>query len=397
MQVITALVFVLLFGIVFSKIAQLIRIPYIIGYLIAGVIIGPSVLGLIDPYQVSTMETFSIITLSVLSFIVGSELRFSYLKKIGSKPIITAIFTSFTTFIVITVSMIFLLKDLSSALILGVIGAATAPAVIMNIFKKYKTKGELTETILSIVAIDDIVSIILFGLILTILESSGTNLNILSLLMPFVEIILSFIIGSVLGITLGMVSRIFKGYTYSFALILVFILSSIAITDYFEMSSLLTCTIMGIMFVNFSSVKVANNILDVTDEILSLVLIVFFVISGSELNINIIPSIWKISLGFIVVRIIGKYLGALLGSKITGMNSKISSVLGLCLLSQTGLTVGLLLAASKVLGDNYEIVQGIVIFTSIIIDIISPIILKIILKQKGEIPAKLKISVDEDI
>lgn len=389
MDVISAITIILLFGLIFSKIAKVFKVPYIIGYLFAGILIGPSLLNLITTSQTNNFESFSAITLAFLSFMVGAELKVSYIKRIGYKSFVTALFISLTTFLVISVGMYIVIKDLPSALILGCVAATSAPAVIMNIFKDYDSKGNLTNTILGVIAVDDIISVLLFGIIITMLKSSDSTFTFLSLLMPFKEILLSIILGLGLGILLGFLSKLFKNKYETIALVLAFILASITLTNYISVSSLLVCTVMGIFFTNFFKGKVTNNLLNVTDELLSLTLIIFFVSTGTILNISLIPQIWIISLIFIVIRLLGKYFGAIIGMKVS--KSEVDKSLGLCLLSQTGLSIGLVLASKSVLGPYYLQVQGIVVFTSIITDIISPIILKSILVKHENIVIKKKL------
>lgn len=389
MDVISAITIILLFGLIFSKIAKVFKVPYIIGYLFAGILIGPSLLNLITTSQTNNFESFSAITLAFLSFMVGAELKVSYIKRIGYKSFVTALFISLTTFLVISVGMYIVIKDLPSALILGCVAATSASAVIMNIFKDYDSKGNLTNTILGVIAVDDIISVLLFGIIITMLKSSDSTFTFLSLLMPFKEILLSIILGSGLGILLGFLSKLFKNEYETIALVLAFILASITLTNYISVSSLLVCTVMGIFFTNFFKGKVTNNLLNVTDELLSLTLIIFFVSTGTILNISLIPQIWIISLIFIVIRLLGKYFGAIIGMKVS--KSEVDKSLGLCLLSQTGLSIGLVLASKFVLGPYYLQVQGIVVFTSIITDIISPIILKSILVKHENIVIKKKL------
>ncbi len=391
MNLIYAIAIVLLFGITLSRFAQKLNIPSIIGYLVSGIIIGPSVLGFINVEQVSDLQTFSVITLSILSFIIGSQFKLSHVKRIGGKMILTGLYACLTTFLFISIGMILLKQDVRVALILGVIGATTAPAVVMNIFKDYKAKGKLTDTILSIVAIDDVISIILFGFTLILIENSMTNFHLISLFAPFKEIIISLILGSIMGYALGLGSKLFKENTSQIALVIVFIFSTITFANYLGISPLLICTIMGIVFVNSFEGKIINGILDVSDELLSVILIIFFVVSGATLDVTLIPQIWFIALVFIIVRVFGKWIGALLGSNIAKLDDSISKVLGLGLLSQTGLAVGLVLAASDVLKDKTAMVQSIVVLTSITIDLISPFILKMILKKENNIEYKVSL------
>ncbi len=375
---------ILLFGILLGKIIGIIKLPDVCGYLIAGMIIGPSISNLINENSVDILQPIITIALTFISFQIGSEFKISSVKRLGHKPFIISLFTSLITTALVTSGALFLGYSLSFSLMLGVISSSSAPAAILTIIKSYKAKGKLTNNVLGIVAIDDIISIVMFGLALAFVEFSKNGSEI-SVLEPFIEIAFSVLIGSLLGLVLGKIAKFLKDKSEIFALVVAFIFLVLVLSNYLPMSYMLSATVMGFVFINSFKYQVVDRILNVIDLITPVLTIIFFVLAGASLNLTFLPTVWLIVLVCIVLRVAGKIFGSLISEKITNFDKKVSRYLGFCLLPQTGIAVGLAAAVAPLLGNEGYILVNVIIATSLVFDIIGSILFRISLKKMKEI------------
>lgn len=386
MEILFSLAIILLAGLLFGKLAKLIKQPDIIGYLIAGIIIGPCVLKFISFEQLNSLDTFGIIALSFISFLIGSEFKYKYIKKLGISPFIIAICSSFFTLIIVTIALYFAGCNLGFSLLLGAIASATAPAVTMIVIKQYKAKGDLTNTILSVIAIDDIISIIIFGFCLVIARDLNNNTtSLIAFAQPFIEILLSIALGIGLGLILGVIVKHYKRDSNVITTIIAFIFATILITDYFDISPLLVCMVIGGVFINFFQHRTTERVLGAINYITPPIFMIFFVVSGASLDFNLLPTIGVVCLVYIVARSFGKILGSYMGAKIVNDQPKIVKYLGPTLLSQTGLAIGLAIIASNVLNDSGHKMETIIIASSFVFDLFGPSITRLMLKKAEEI------------
>lgn len=386
MDVLFDITVILLFGLFTCNLIKRFKLPNVIGYLLAGIIIGPFLIKFLDFSDLEKLDILSMIALGIVSFLIGAELRINNIKKIGSKPFIMSIVISLTTFIIVSSGLFIISNSLVLSLILGSIASATAPPTIMMIFKQYHAKGKLTNHILGIMAIDDITSIILFGFSLMIAKNINNEIITFNQwLDPLKEILLSLLVGISSGIVLGIISKYFAKGSDNLIVSLLFIFIPIIICDYIDLSPFLTFIIMGFTFVNLFKVRLVNKISDTIDYFSVPILLIFFVISGANIDFKLIPLTGLITLAYILFRTIGKIIGAYLGGSLVKSDLKIKKNLGCCLLSQTGVAIGLATTTLLVLPKEGEIIVAIIIVSSFVFDIISPFILKNRLKFFNEI------------
>lgn len=386
MEILFNLSIIFIFGLLIGHALKMIKLPEVMGYLIAGIVIGPYVLNLVTFDSLNSMELFSTIALSFVSFLIGAEFKWNYVKRLGKKPFIIGLTCSLFTMFTVTGCLYLSGSALSFALIMGAIAAATAPAAIMMIVKEYKARGEVTDTMLSVIAIEDVSSVIIFGFTIVMaqyLESGNATLS--GLLEPFSEIGISLIMGTVLGLFLGITAKLFKTKNNIICLILVTVFTAILIADYAKISSLLMCMVTGMVFVNAYNRIFTDKVLDVMDGIASPLMIIFFVISGASLDFKLLPEIGVIGLIFILARAFGKIFGAYLGATIGGSSKNVRKYLGPTLLSETGIAIGLALFAKELFPNDGETLIAITIASSFIFDMIGPFLVKISLKKAGEI------------
>ncbi len=386
MEILFDLSIIFIFGLLIGHALKKVKLPEVMGYLIAGIVIGPYVLNLVTYDSLNSMELFSTIALSFVSFLIGAEFKWNYVKRLGKTPFIIGLTCSLFTMFVVTGCLYLSGSTLSFALIMGAIAAATAPAAIMMIVKEYKARGEVTNTMLSVIAIEDVSSVIIFGFTIVMAQylESG-NATISGLLEPFSEIGISLVMGTVLGLFLGITAKLFKTKNNIICLILVTVFTAILIADYAKISSLLMCMVTGMVFVNAYNRIFTDKVLDVMDGIASPLMIVFFVISGASLDFKLLPEIGIIGIIFILARAFGKIFGAYLGASIGGSSSNVRKYLGPTLLSETGIAIGLALFAKELFPNDGETLIAITIASSFIFDMIGPFLVKFSLKRAGEI------------
>jgi Kef-type K+ transport system membrane component KefB len=387
----------LITGLLFGKLAKLVRLPNVTGYLVGGLLIGPSLIGILSENAVSSMGLISNIALGFIAFSIGNELKLSYFKKVGPGPIIIAVFESLLAVIVVFVALIVYYAIVGSldttnirfALVLSAIAAATAPAATLMVVRQYKAKGNLTNTLMSVVAIDDGTAIMFFGICIAIANALGNNGAssqplVLQILEPLWEIFLSLGIGALLGLLLTLACKWWTGRGNRISLVVAFIFLTIFLTDLLGGSALLACMALGGVFANLSSKyeEVNGLVYFVTPPIFMM----FFVPSGADLKTEVLGIVGIIGAIYVLFRVAGKFAGAWLGAKISHAEPKVSKYLGWTLIPQAGVAIGLSLIATQVL--NAEMgskIRAIVLCATLIYELIGPLITKTALKKAGEI------------
>jgi Kef-type K+ transport system membrane component KefB len=383
-------------GLLFGKIAKYLKLPNVTGYLVGGLLLGPSILGIIPEGTIHDFSIISSVALGFIAFSIGTEMKLVYFRRVGATPIIIAVFEALFAVLVtlIAVVIFFAVKgqldmiDFRFALVLSAIAAATAPAATIMVVRQYKAKGKLTETLLSVVALDDSVAIILFGIFVAIAnalgDTAGTTPLWLQILEPFIEILVSLGIGAVFGLLLTLGCKWFTGRGNRISLTMAIIFAAIFTAEYFDGSALLSAMMLGAMFGNLSSK---------TDEVNGLlyfvtppIFVMFFVLSGAELNISILTAVGMIGIVYVIFRVVGKIFGAWLGAKVAKADPVISKYLGFALVPQAGVAIGLSLVATQVLNPVMGAeIRAIILAGTLIYELIGPVITKIALKKAGEI------------
>lgn len=379
------LALMLIGGLLFSRVAKILHLPNVTGYLFAGLIIGPFMLGLIPESITENMNIISDIALGFIAFSIGSEFKISYFKRVGVTPIVIAFFEAFLAVIFVDTCLILIGVDTPFALVLGSIAAATAPAATVMVIKQYKAKGPVTETLLSVVAIDDAIALVLFGLSVAIAKSittSGTSI-LESVMIPLWEISFSIIGGLVLGFILTLLSRFFESRGNRLSLTVAFILLAIFLSNQYDGSALLMVMSLSAMYANLY--KNVDTIMELTERATPPIYILFFVLSGSHLDLSILPSVGLIGTIYIVVRVFGKYIGAYLGSVIMHAEKNIRVYLGPALIPQAGVAIGLTFVAQTVVPEYGSSIRAIILCATLVYELIGPAITKISLEKAGEI------------
>lgn len=383
-------------GLLFGKIAKYVKLPNVTGYLVGGLVIGPSLFNLVREEHFAGLEIVSTVALGFIAFSIGNELKIAYFKKVGTGPIVIAILEALfgVLFVLIIVILYFLvignltIDNLRFALVLSAIAAATAPASTLMVVRQYKARGELTETLMSVVAIDDSVAIVLFGIFVAVANALGPAGSAdpiwMQIAMPFWEIFISLIIGGFFGLILTFGSRWFTGRGNRISLVVMSLFMTLYLAELVKGSSLLAAMVMGGVFANLSNKyeEVNGLIYFVTPPIY----IMFFVLCGAELKIEVLAVVGVIGLLYVLFRVGGKVFGAWLGAKATHASPKVAKYLGYALVPQEGVAIGLSLVAASVLNPAMgSQIRAIVLAATLIYELSGPIITKITLKKAGEL------------
>lgn len=374
-------------GLLGGKLVKQFKLPNVTGYLLAGLIVGPSLFNLVTIDSLHNVEKLCDMALGFIAFSIGCEFKMSYFKRVGMTPVIIAIFEGLGATFVVSVILIVLGYDQKLALLLGAIASATAPAATLMVIKQYKAKGIVTETLMSVVAIDDAVALICFGFVAAIVNQSANASIIMSLLAPIQEVLVSLVLGFLSGLVFLIPLKYFSNRGNRTTILIASVLIVIALATYVNASSLLTCMAMGASFINFNTKN--DDIFTYYDNITPPLLLLFFVISGAELNLMILPNVGAIGILYIVFRVIGKVVGAALGAKISKAEPKVAKYIGYTLVPQAGVAIGLSILSAKIVPQYSETITAVVLSATFIYEIFGPSITKKALQNAQEINAHL--------
>jgi len=384
----------IIFGFIGGKLAHRIKLPGIVGYLIAGLILGPSVLNVFSTSLLDNLSVFTSLTLSLVAFMIGSQMRLNTMKEMGKGIATITFLESFGAFLIVATGVYLLTKKLYLALIFGAIAPASAPAGTVAVLQECKAKGRLTSALYAVVGLDDGLAIMIFAVAAALakLSFTGGRISAASVLGgPILEIFGSVILGAVVGIVTGYFVRKVPGEDGILAVSLGGILVCTGIATYLDLSLILANLSLGMAFVNLFSVENKKSYQVI--EFISLPLyIIFFFIAGAHLQIKLLPSIGILGLVYVVCRTGGLIGGAFLGATLSKQNSIIRRYLGFGILSQAGVAIGLAILVVEDFGALGQagqklaaVVVSIIAASTIFFEIIGPIGTKFAISRAGEI------------
>ena len=381
-------------GMFFGRMAKHLHLPNVTGYLIAGLLIGPNLTQLIFGAESfcllsdDFLESISIISdvaLGFIAFSIGNEFKMSYFKRVGAAPIVIACLESLFAVLFVMAGLLIAGQEVAFSLVLAAIAAATAPAATIMVIKQYRAKGPVTESLLSVVAIDDATALILFSLSVAIAQAvsdSGASLGA-SLLAPLKEIGGALVAGAVMGFIFLIPLRFFKKQGNRLSLICGFIFAGLGLAKWLGLSNLLLCMSMGAVIANFSSD--VGQLMDICDSVTPPIFMLFFVASGADLRLDVLPTVGVIGAIYIVLRVVGKIAGASFGAVLSKCDRSVKKYLGPCLLPQAGVAIGLSLAAGEVVPHYAAQIRAVILCGTLIYELIGPAVTKLSLKKAGEI------------
>ena len=394
-------------GLMLSRLTKLIHLPAVTAYLVAGLLLGPFFLGAIQIpgfgfQSLGQVEGLSIITQTALGFIaftIGNEFRLSQLKATGKKAITIGILQAVITTVAVDIVLIALhfcfpnVISLPCAIVLGAIASATAPAATLMVVRQYKADGPLTKLLMLVVAIDDAVGLLLFSVSFGVATAlSHGQVSVLAVVVePILEIVLSITLGSLMGYLLNWVEQFFHSRSKRMTISIAFVLLTVGLSMikfqigpvHCGFSLLLVCMMTGTIFCNICSTS--EELMDRVDSWTMPLNVLFFVISGAELDLQVLiqPMTLLIGVIYIIARSAGKYYGSQLSCRLTQQSKPITDNLGITLLPQAGVALGMALTAATLPGG--ELTRNVVLFAVLIYELIGPTLTKQALTRVGEI------------
>ncbi len=400
-------------GLFLSRLTSRFNLPDVTSYLVAGLLIGPLCLGRLGvdglgftSFEfVDAMGLVSDVALGFIAFAIGNEFRVSSLRKIGKQATVIAVFQALAATLMVDVALLVLhlfLGDrlpVSTCLLLGAIATATAPAATLMVVNQYKAKGALTDILLPIVALDDAVGLIVFAVSSGIAKAlnSGSISMISVLVNPILEIVLSLGMGALLGMVFSWVEKYFNSGSKRLNLAVAFVALSAGLSQLdFKLgngveigfSSLLVCMMCGTVFCNMCDFS--EEIMYKTDRWTSPVYVLFFVLSGAELDLRVFGDLAVVGIGliYIIARSSGKILGASLSARMVHCEPSICKYLGITLLPQAGVALGMSATVAAEFGAEGAIIRNIVLFSVLIYELVGPLLTKTALTASGDITPK---------
>ncbi len=408
METLLSVAIALIVGLMMTRVIKPLRLPAVTAYLLAGILVGPYCLGALQipgvgfsSYEnVEKMGIISDVALGFIAFAIGNEFRLSQLKQTGKQATVVGIVQALCATILVDVALLLLhgiMKEklsIPTAITLGAIATATAPAATLMVVRQYKAKGKLTDILLPIVALDDAVGLVVFAVSFGIAKAMvyGAFDMVSIVVEPVLEIVLSLALGAVMGYLLSQMEKLFNSNSNRLSLTIGFVVLTVALSMtsfqvgalHVGFSSLLVCMMLGTMFCNVC--PLSGDLMEKADKWTAPLYALFFVISGAELELGAFQDIAIVGIGlvYIIARSAGKYFGAYGGIALTHGDPKVKKYLGITLLPQAGVALGMCVTASQ-LPNEGPIIRNITLLAILIYELVGPLLTKKALTAAGEI------------
>lgn len=399
----------LLAGLLMTRAFKPLKLPSVTAYLIAGVLIGPYCMGQLgieglgfkSMESVHALSLISQVALGFIAFSIGNEFRVEDLKKIGRQAFVIGVLQALVATLFVDVALFAMHKlmpdvlSVSQAITLGAIATATAPAATLMVVRQYKAKGPLTDLLLPIVALDDAVGLIVFAVSFGIAKTLGTgDIDMVSILVnPLVEIVCSLVLGAIMGWILTQFEKMFNSNTNRLNMTITFVFLTVALSMikfsigpvHIGFSSLLVCMMLGTVFCNIC--PLSHDLMEKSDKWTSPLFALFFVISGAELELGVFAqgAIVVIGIVYIIFRSLGKYFGTFISAKMTACSPEICKYLGITLLPQAGVALGMCTIAAAEFGQPGVLIRNITLFAVLVYELIGPLLTRQALQAAGDI------------
>ena len=384
--IILSIAIILLAGFLCTRVTKRLRFPNVSGYIISGILIGPCVLQMIPEEVVAGMDFMTDIALAFIAFGVGKDFKRDILKKQGSKILTITIFEALTAGACITIAMVTLFRlPWSFSLLLGAIGCATAPASTIMTIRQYHAKGNFVDTILQVTALDDAVALIAFSICTALVEFMHADqaLQWSLILLPVVWNLLAVILAVVLAWILHRIISEKRSSDHRLVLVIAVILTLTGLCSCFDISPLLSCMVLGAVYINLSGNK---DLFRQVNSFTPPITLLFFVLSGMRLNLYAPISCGLIGVVYFFVRIIGKACGAWAGAWLSHASTSVRHYLGLALIPQAGVSIGLAILGQRLLPTAEGTMLSLIILSSAVLyEMIGPACAKLSLKLSGSI------------
>ena len=395
-------------GLMMTRLLGKLKLPDVTSYLIAGVLIGPCCIGALhipglgfaSAEELEGLSLISQVALGFIAFSIGNEFRLSQLRETGKQALVIGVLQAVAATLLVDAALLLVCLvaphalSVPAAITLGAIGAATAPAATLMVVRQYKAKGPLTDLLLPIVALDDAVGLVLFAVSFGVAKAlSAGSVDLISIVVdPLIEIVCSLLLGTLAGVALTELEKLFHSNTNRLAMTIGFVFVTVALSMLripagpvmISFSSLLVCMMMGSVFCNLC--PLSEEIMSRSDKWSAPLMVLFFVISGAELELGVFAkgSAVLIGLIYILTRSAGKYFGARESARLVHCSDNVVKYLGITLLPQAGVALGMCVTAAKLPGDG-PMIRNIVLFAVLIYELVGPLLTKWALTKAGDI------------
>lgn len=387
MEVLIKLGIILVVGFAGGKLAGLVKLPSVSGYLVVGLLLGPSFFNLVNTQDVESFEILSEIALSIIAFSIGSEFVVKDMMKYGKRIFwITLLEVVGAIGVVFTVMYFIFNQPFAFSIVIASMSAATAPAATLMVIRQYRANGPLTRTVLPVVALDDVFGIMAFGVAISLakLSISPDAISVGAMfLTPVIEIGGSLLLGGVLGVILAFASRMAKSRDENQILTLAFIGIATGVAKWLGLSPLLANIMMGTVLVNL--IRTPLRIFTSVNDFASPFFVLFFTIAGASLDLSILATVGIVGVAYVFARAGGKILGTWFGAKVTNADKKVQKYMGFAMLPQGGISIGLSVIVRQELPVYAVAITTIIMFSVLIYETSGPIFAKLAIKGAGEI------------
>ena len=395
--IILELAVMLLSAFLLSRLTKRLKLPNVTAYIVAGILIGPCGLKWIDAEMVESMGFVTDVALSFIAFGVGRYFKWETLKKSGARVLIVTALESLTAAAAISAVMLLVFHlPLSFALLLGAVGAATAPASTLMTIRQYKAKGHFVDTILQVVALDDAVALLAFSVCATVSQIAGSagRADAASILLPIACNIAAVALGAGMAFLLKWGERRVTSRYNRLLMVVILLLTLSGLCAAVDISPLLACMALGMVHANIS--RKGEALFKAVERFTPPVLTFFFVVSGMRLNVPALKTAGVIGVSYFFVRILGKYAGATAGALLTGEDKNVRRYLGLALVPQAGVSIGLAALGERMLPPEMgSLLNTIVLSSAVLYEIAGPGLAKLSLHLAGALnPAEKEVDKD---
>lgn len=386
MNTLLALSLGMIVGLLMTRIMKKINLPNVTGYLIAGLIVGPYCLGIFNHENIDGLSIITEAALGFIAFSIGGEFKLSSLKQLGAKIFVITVLEAVGASVLVSTVLILAGFNPQLSLVLGAIASATAPAATLMVVRQYKARGPVTSTLLPVVAIDDAVCLMLFSIMSSVAKALGAKGEFSfyeTIVKPLIEIAGSLVVGFAVGFVLAIATKFFLSRANRMSLVVTAVFLGVGLSELLGFSSLLFCMAIGAALANFS--KVSDAVMEGTDRWTPPVFMLFFVISGAHFNFEVLKSVGVAGILYLVFRSAGKYFGAMLGCIFTKAEKNVRKYLGITLLPQAGVAIGMAQLSLTVVPEYGEQIRAVILCATLVYELVGPLLTKIVLTRAGEI------------
>ena len=406
--VIVSVALMLFSGFAMTRVTKRLRLPNVTAYIVAGILMGPYCMNLIPGRVVTGMSFVADIALAFIAFSTGEFFKFSTLKKSGAKVMVITVMEACLASVLVFIVVYFVLGlELNFSIVLAALASATAPASTVMTIRQTHAKGDFVETLLQVVALDDMVGLLAYSIAISVALASMTgDFHAGSIVKPILLNIIVFVLGGLFGLFLKLLLH--KRSTDNRLIVSVAVLFAFCgICAILDVSPLLGCMSMSMIYINLTD---DERLFKQLNYFSPPILLLFFVRSGvnfdlgalvnSSESIGSVPLL-RIGVIFFVVRILGKYVGAFLGCAMVGKDKLVRNYLGLALVPQAGVAIGLAAMGARTLGgETGDVLETIILASSVLYELIGPACAKLSLYLSKSYSNKLEdiveLPVEED-